>query len=155
MAQPPHLPPGYPPFPPPGYPSLPIPPLPPHPDLATQQGYATIPYLPMPQHNYGQWLPYQGWPYALYTPASLLNEIMHLHSATPCHDHRHAISFSSFIPSSLLLLLIPCYLSHLCSSSPLIPDWLYTFGAEGCMILHLLRTRQWCSVARLERLPQH
>ena len=85
MAQPLHLPPGYPLFPPPGYPLLP--PLPPHPDLATQQGYAAIPYLPMPQHNYGQWLPYQGWPYALYAPAPLPKEMMRSHSAAPADQN--------------------------------------------------------------------
>ena len=64
-----------------------LPPLPPHPDLATQQGYAAIPYPPMPQHNYGQWLPYQGWPYAPYAPASLPKEMMCLHSAAPADQH--------------------------------------------------------------------
>ena len=42
----------------------------------------------------------------------------------------------SFIPLPLLLLLTPCYLFLSILLSPLVPDQLYTFGPEGCMILH-------------------
>ena len=51
-----------------------------------------------------------------------------------CHDLGHAIFFSPFTPS--YLLLTPCYLSHTCLSSLLVPNWLYMFGPEGCTILH-------------------
>ena len=75
-----------------------------HPNLATQQGFSATPYLPMPPQGYGQWPPYQGWPYVPYSPtplpAPMPNEIIHPHTAAPAGQNTVMPAHVRVMPAS-------------------------------------------------------